>query len=110
MTMIAAQPETKLAIKDVARQIVADGLEAEPAIRAAYLFPSSEQIRLVYLDPTTSPSRDKETIWPFYFGANSANGIPYPSAIALIRPEEKENLQPPMEWGTWDDAEALYEI
>lgn len=108
MTMTATPPETKPDIRAIARQIVADGLEAEPAIRAAYLFPSNEQIRLVYLDPTTSPSRDGGTIRPFYFGANSANGIPYPSAIALIRPEEKENLQPPDGWGTWGDAEALY--
>ncbi len=95
MAMTATRPKTKPDIKDVARQLVADGLEAEPAIRAAYLFPSSEQIRLVYLDQTTSPSRDGQTIRPFYFGASAGRGIPYPSAIALIRPEEKADIQPP---------------
>ena len=108
MTITATPPDTKPDIRAVARQIVADGLEAEPAIRAAYLFPSSEQIRLVYLDPTTSPSRDEGAIRPFYFGANTAGGRPYPLAVALILPEEEGRLQPPEGWGTWGDAELLW--
>jgi hypothetical protein len=105
MTTTAARPE----IRDVARQLVADNLEAEPAIRAVYLFPSGEQIRLVYLDPTTSPNRDEETVRPFYFGPSVAGDRPYPLAVALIRPEERGRLQPPAGWGAWDEAELLWE-
>jgi hypothetical protein len=96
-------------IRTVARRLWEDGVEAEPAIQAAYLFPSPDEIRLVYLDPTTAPNRDSQTIRPYYFGANAASDLPYPSAIALIRPEEKDRLEPPDGWGTWAQAELVWE-
>lgn len=96
-------------IRPVAQRLWQDGVEAEPAIRAAYLFPSDHEIRLVYLDPTTTPSRHGQPISPYYFGANTASGLPYPSAIALIRPEEKDALPPPDGWGTWAQAELVWE-
>lgn len=96
-------------IRTVAVQLMQDNLEAEPAIQAAYLFPSETEIRLVYLDPTTTPSRDARQFAPFYFGPDTAGGIPFVSAIALIRPEEKSVLQPPDAWGGWEQAELLWE-
>lgn len=89
--------------------MVAMSVEAEPTIRAAYLFPDREQIRVVYVDPIAPPGVGDATIRPFFFAPDSAGGIDYPSAIVLIRPEEKDVLQPPVEWGDWSLAELLWE-
>lgn len=100
---------TKPNIRTVAQRLWEDNVAAEPAIRAVYLFPSDEEVRLVHLDPTAAPSRDEQTFTPYYFGANAASGVPYPSAIALIRPEEKNVLLPPEGWGDWAQAEQVWE-
>jgi len=96
-------------IRAAALDLAKANIESEPAIQQVYLFPSDKEIRLVHLDSTTPPSRDEETFAPFYFGSNKATGVPYPSAIALIRPEEKDRLQPPHGWGEWKDAELILE-
>lgn len=95
-------------IRAAARQLWEDSIAAEPALVAVYLFPSDKEIRLVHLDPTAAPNRDSGMIRPYYFGTNAAHGLPYPSAIALIRPEEKDALQPPEDWGTWAQAELVW--
>lgn len=79
--------------------------EAEPAIVRSYLFPSNTEIRLIHLDEHSPAMREGDDIAPFYFGRSS--DVPYPSAIALIRPEEKERLTPPAGWGEWEEAEEL---
>lgn len=96
-------------IATVAQRLWKDGIAAEPNIEAVYLFPSDTEIRLVYLDRTAMPSPNDKAITPFYFGANAANGAAYPSAIALIRPEEKDTLRPPRGWGDWSQAQLVWE-
>ena len=59
----------------------------------AYLFPSDDEIRLIYVDTTTSPFHDGERLAPFYFGANKAGGPAYLSAVTLIRPEEERRCR-----------------
>lgn len=93
----------------VAQRLWRDGIAAEPNIQAVYLFPSDTEIRLVYLDPTAIPSQGEKTVTPFYFGPNAANGMAYPSAIALIRPDEKDTLRPPRGWGDWSQAQLVWE-
>jgi hypothetical protein len=100
---------TKPNIRAVAQRLWEDGVAAEPAITAVYLFPSNEEIRLIYLDPTAPPSRNEQTIAPFYFGSNAASSLPYPSAIAVIRPQEKDTLGLPEGWGEWTQAERVWE-
>lgn len=96
-------------VRDAALQIVRENREADPDIQEVYLFPNDEEIRLVYVDPNTSSHRGNGSITPFYFGRDPKGGLPYRSAIAVIRPEERNTLLPPEEWGTWSNAEAVEE-
>jgi hypothetical protein len=92
-------------IRDVAERLAQDNVDVSPDLEAIYWFPAEDIVRLVMLDPVTIPS---EQIVPYYFGAFPQGGVPYPSAIALIRPEEKSVLAPPSEWGGWDTAIRLW--
>ena len=94
-------------LREAALELAKANIEAEPDLQQVYWFPSEEEIRLVLLDPTIAPSRDEEVFAPFYFGSNKAAGVPYPSAIALIHPKDKDRLQPPDGWGNWKDAESI---
>ncbi len=83
--------------------------EAEPAMLKVLLFPSAEEIRLLYVDATAHPAGEDEKVAPYYFRPAPKNGIKFESAVALIRPEEEGRLALPTGWGTWNDAEALWE-
>lgn len=99
-------------IRDAALDLVRANIEAEPAIVKAYLFPSDQEIRLVYVDPTTSPLHPGERIAPFYFGASKSDHATYAAytiAVALIVQDEAENAQLPENWGRWGDAEVIWE-
>lgn len=92
---------------DAARRLAKASAAAEPNIKAIYLFPKPKEgneIRLIEIDPTTMPS---ETVTPYYFAADLVGGIPFPSAIALIRPDERK-LSPPEGWGTWKEAKLIW--
>lgn len=94
-------------MQTVARQMARRHAESEPGIQEIYLFPNGGEIRLIEIDSTTTPSPQVE---PFYFGPDRVGGIPYPSAIALIRPEEKDKLPPPEGWGGWRDAQRIWPV
>ncbi len=103
---------TKSSIREAAEDLVRANIEAEPAIVKAYLFPSEREMRLVYVDPTTSPLHSGERITPFYFGASKSAGPPsasYTAAIALVLPKEEGHAPLPEGWGDWDDAEIIWE-
>lgn len=54
-------------VKDVALFLARMHVQSAPEIKEIYLFPSSpekEEIRLIEIDPTTTPS---EEIIPYYF-------------------------------------------
>ena len=88
-----------------AKQLAETNAESEPAMQEILFFPDLEELRIIEVDSTASPS---ELIEPFYFQADPDYGIPLPLAIALIRPEERESLTPPEEWGTWHDAVRIW--
>ena len=99
-------------IREAAENLILANLEAEPAIIKAYLFPSDQEIRLVYVDPTTSPLRNDERVAPFYFRASKLAVSPsasYITAIALVLPEEEGRVQLPEEWGDWIDGDVVRE-
>lgn len=58
--------------------------EAEPAIEKVLLFPSAEDVRLLYVDPTAYSTPEDQTIAPFCFGPNARRGIHHSSAVALV--------------------------
>ena len=92
-------------VREYARKLAAANAEAEPTITDVYWFPSGDEIRLVELDSDAIPN---DCIAPFYFPEDPEEGIPMPSGIALIRPEDKDRLSPPDHWGSWDDAEKVW--
>jgi len=92
-------------IELAARRLATANAESEPNLEAVYLFPSDHQIRLVEVDRSMSSS---DMILPFYFPPDPEGGIPFPSALALIRPEEERRLSPPDGWGTWDEARRIW--
>jgi hypothetical protein len=96
-------------VRAAALEIVRENREADPCIQDVYLFPADNEIRLVHIDPNTMPHRGNGSVIPFYFGRDLQSGLLYRSAIALIRPEEREALRPPDDWGTWNDAEVIKE-
>jgi hypothetical protein len=94
-----------LSIEEVARRLARENAQSEESIREIYLFPHPAEIRLVEVDEITISS---DAIRPFHFGSAPEYGIPFPSAIALIRPEEKLRLPPPEGWGTWEKAQKIW--
>ena len=97
----------RVVMKDIesqARKLAKANRKAEPGIKGIYWFPSGREIRLIELDPVTVAS---DRITPFYFGPDPAEGITFPFAIAIIRPEEKKKLNPPRNWGRWDEARKV---
>lgn len=92
--------ETATALADAAR-------EADPDLQRILLFPAQDEVRLLYVDATARPTLEDEAIAPFYFGPDRRSGLQYPSAIALIRPEEEGKRHLPSGWGTWEDAVAI---
>jgi len=77
----------------------------DSSVSRVFWFPHDQEIRLVEVDESSLPN---DQVLPFYFGPSPAGGVPLPSAIALIRPDEvPKRLKLPDDWGTWDDAEEL---
>ena len=87
-----------------AERLARANVEAEPSIEEVFWFPAEDEIRLVEVDRTTPPS---DCISPFYFRADPGGGTGFTSGIAIIRPEEKEKLDPPEGWGKWKDAKKI---
>jgi hypothetical protein len=75
-------------------------------VTKTYRFPAEDEVRLVELEAYAIQS---EAIEPFYFAPDVQGGVPYPSGVAVIRPEEKPRLNPPEGWGGWDDAELIWQ-
>ncbi len=92
-------------IEAAARKLADYNMEVSPDLAGIYLFPSQDTVRLVILDPITFPS---EEMVPYYFGAFPPGDVAFPSAIVLIRPEEKLTLPLPSGWGGWEDAIQLW--
>ena len=97
-------------IKEAAYQLMRDNVDSVPEIIKTYWFPENRTIRLIHVDRTAGPT---DQIRPFYFSEDKRSGLPYPSGVALILPENDQNgeepLDPPAEWGTWRDAVVIYD-
>jgi len=103
-------PETLMVgIREAADRLMRFNVEAEPEIVRTYLFPSDEEIRLIHVHEATYENDSNKPISAFHFSADPVHGIPFRSAIGLIRPEEENVLLPPRGWGEWGDAERIYE-
>ena len=95
------------ALEEQAKSLAKDNREADPSITRIFWFPDPEgnEVWLVEAMPTV-PSSGKQ-VHPFYFRASPSDGLPAPSGIALIRPEEIGKLDLPKKWGKWENAKEL---
>jgi hypothetical protein len=93
-------------IREQAELLAKENREAEPTIERVYWFPDEEEVRLVELTPVV-PQSQEGRLRPFYFRASPQDGLPAPSGIALIRPEEFGRLEVPRGWPAWDAAVEL---
>ncbi len=95
-------------IKEQAELLAKENVEAEPTIKHVYWFPDENEVRLVEVAEDIPTSEEDEDIAPFYFAASVSDGLPAPSAIALIHIDEyRRKMKLPEGWGTWDSAEEL---
>ncbi|NUN96178.1 MAG: hypothetical protein HUU16_08375 [Candidatus Omnitrophica bacterium] len=94
-------------ILEVARKLAEHHARIEPSIRRIFLFPDTDEIRLVEVDQDTSPTEGDE-IHPWYFNPDPETGVFFPSGVAVITPDECLRLSPPATWGTWKDAVEIW--
>ncbi|CAN5392674.1 hypothetical protein BH09SUM1_BH09SUM1_33050 [soil metagenome] len=85
-------------------EMAEESAKSEPAIVGIYVFPSENEVRLLEVDRTMRPSG--EAAEAYYFAADAQ--FPFPSGIAIIRPDEVGKIQPPEGWGEWADAQEIF--
>ena len=93
-------------IKKQAVLLARENKRADPDIQHFYWIPSLTEVRLIEVESTTVKSLSGE-VEPFYFDPAPTDGLPAPSGVALIRPDEIGKLTLPAEWGRWEDAKLL---
>jgi hypothetical protein len=93
-------------IKKQALLLARENKRADPGIQNIYWIPSLTEVRLIEVESTTVKSLSGE-VEPFYFDPAPIDGLPSPSGVALIRPDEFGALTLPVEWGRWEDAKIL---
>jgi hypothetical protein len=89
-----------------ARAMAAENRQTNPDITTILWFPDDQEIRFVELTDEVPIYIDEE-LSPFYFRASPEDDLPLPTAIAMIRPNERGKLKLPAEWGDWNDAVEL---
>ena len=93
--------------EDDARKLAVANTEEEPSIVETYWFPDEHEIRLVHVDTETPAS--EESVLFFHFAADPAQGVNYPSQIALVQPDEFGRLKLPSDWIGWEEARKILE-
>jgi hypothetical protein len=91
-------------MRQLAKRLALENAESEPELQKVLWFPHDVELRLVEVIPGVIPS---DFVVAFYFGPEPTVGIPVPSAIALILPQEFRRIPLPEGWGNWDDAEEI---
>ena len=94
----------KVEMRQIAQRLAQANVEADETVQKVLWFPDKEEVRLVEVLPDVVKSR---SVVAFHFGPDRPGGIPVPSAIALVRPQEVGLIPLPKDWGRWDDAEEL---
>lgn len=98
-------------IEQAAQQLAIEHSESEfNHIIEIWLFPdqNNQEVRLIELDDTAMPHEDR--IAAFGFPPYPGSRIPFRVTIAVIRPNEKERLAPPVGWGNWNQAKRIWPI
>ena len=102
---MSVKPVNPVAEKQ-ARAMAAENRQTSPDITAVLWFPDDQEIRLVELTEDVAVYMDEELV-PFYFPASPDDEMPLPTAIAMIRPNERGKIRLPEGWGEWSEAVEL---
>jgi len=94
------------AVEQQARELLRYHRQADPDITRVLWFPDDQEVRLVELTEVVPVYMDEE-LQPFYFRPSPKDGLPLPTAIVMIRPDEVAKFAPPAGWGSWSDAVEL---
>lgn len=104
MTVKNGEHQTRFAdIERQARLLAEENLRADPGIFGVLWFPDEHEVRILELDETVPACLDGQ-VHAFYFRPSPPDDLPSPSAVALIRPEERGKVELPPDWGRWEDA------
>lgn len=76
----------------------------DPEIRTIYFFKADDEVRLLEVTPSV-PKSDEVDV--YYFRPAPKYGMPAPSGIAMVRPEELNTLSLPKGWGTLEQAKTI---
>lgn len=99
----------KKALIDVAKELAEAHRQEDPETREVYLADGQDEVRLVEVSGSLESSGE---VLPFRFQARPDQGVPYPSVIVLLSPEEWDALRagklslPP----GWGDPSTLKKI
>ncbi len=93
-------------IKKQALLLVKEARLADSSIVRFFWFPDAEQVRLLELSSDLLPASGDE-VEPVFFRPAPEHGMPALSGVAMIREDEYGSINPPTEWGTWDQAVDL---
>jgi|GEM_PF-1016034 len=89
-------------ILQAAQTMASANVEAEPEITEILIAPASDRVLLVEVDPTTFPA-EGQFATPIYFRPAPEAGIPFPSGVVVVTPEERDaRIALPSGWGPWE--------
>jgi len=96
-------------ILDIAKKLAECHRRADPSTSDIFLSPSQIEIRLIEVSKEVPNSNE---VFPISFGAAPEDGIPYPSVVILLSPEEWESVRTgllalPESWGDSSSLIAL---
>lgn len=98
----------RIDMREAAERLAQWNADSEESVVRIWWFPSEEEIRLIEVDDSTLAAPDKRA-QPYYFPARLPE-VPYPCGIALVRPEEEQNIALPAAWNaSWNDAVLIFE-
>jgi len=91
-------------VQDVAQDLAAAHKRADPDIQQIFMVddPAGAEVRLLEVSGSVG---NTGSVMPFRFTARPDLGVPFPSVVILLSPEEKEQLdrqelQLPDAWGS----------
>jgi len=92
-------------MEELATKLACDILKAEPEVKKILWFPHGEELRVVRILDNVEKS---DRVMAFRFGPDVRGGIPVPTDIAVIRPDEEARIPLPADWCDWGNAVVMY--
>ncbi|MBI5154938.1 hypothetical protein HZA57_06850 [Candidatus Poribacteria bacterium] len=99
---------TESELRAAAGKLALANVRAEPNISEVYMAPSEDQILLMEVDQTAIPNEEGCAI-PLHFPPEPEDGLPVPSGVIMVTPEEGERrIRLPEGWGNWDQLIPIW--